>query len=197
MISCVSFRHVLVQLHRRGKLHGVITQNTDNLHRLSGVPPSILVEIHGNNNLMECVGCNQRYFFDECVLSKARHAACTTSEIRLRRSRHLLTCDPNHPLIDLDPLDPLAAAELNGSDHFNTKYTGHFCVKSHCRQPLVDVIIEFDQVSHRTYDARTFFDTDLSADRIMYASVLSSCTSEQALYDEDWERCRQMGKEVR
>ena len=47
----------LVELQRLGKLHFLITQNTDNLHRLSGINPEILAELHGNGQLMRCLSC--------------------------------------------------------------------------------------------------------------------------------------------
>src|SRR5215211_1079033 len=36
----------LVELQRLGKLQFLITQNTDNLHRRSGVRPELLAELH-------------------------------------------------------------------------------------------------------------------------------------------------------
>jgi NAD-dependent SIR2 family protein deacetylase len=38
----------LVELQRLGKLRFLITQNTDNLHRRSGIDPELLAELHGN-----------------------------------------------------------------------------------------------------------------------------------------------------
>jgi NAD-dependent SIR2 family protein deacetylase len=51
----------LVDLQRLGKLQFLITQNTDNLHRESGVRPELLAELHGNGQLMRCLGCNRLY----------------------------------------------------------------------------------------------------------------------------------------
>jgi NAD-dependent deacetylase len=51
----------LVDLQRLGKLRFLITQNTDNLHRLSGVHPELLAELHGNGQLMRCLGCDRLY----------------------------------------------------------------------------------------------------------------------------------------
>src|ERR687891_1862891 len=47
----------LVELQRLGKLRFLITQNTDNLHRLSGIDPGILAELHGNGQLVRCLSC--------------------------------------------------------------------------------------------------------------------------------------------
>src|ERR671916_581195 len=49
----------LVELERLGKLQFLITQNTDNLHRRSGIHPEFLAELHGNGQLMRCLGCDR------------------------------------------------------------------------------------------------------------------------------------------
>ena len=51
----------LVELQRLGKLRFLVTQNTDNLHRRSGIQPEILAELHGNGQLMRCLGCDRLY----------------------------------------------------------------------------------------------------------------------------------------
>ena len=51
----------LVKLQRLGKLRFVITQNTDNLHRASGIRPELLAELHGNGQLMRCLGCDRLF----------------------------------------------------------------------------------------------------------------------------------------
>src|SRR5918998_1733158 len=55
----------LVELQRLGKLHFLITQNTDNLHRRSGIHPELLAELHGNGKLMRCLGCDRLYTREE------------------------------------------------------------------------------------------------------------------------------------
>ncbi len=49
----------LVELQQLGKLQFLITQNTDNLHRQSGIHPALVAELHGNGQLMRCLGCDQ------------------------------------------------------------------------------------------------------------------------------------------
>lgn len=44
-----------------GRLVGIITQNIDNLHQHSGVPPDRLIELHGNGSYAHCLDCRQRY----------------------------------------------------------------------------------------------------------------------------------------
>src|SRR5215207_1925855 len=51
----------LVELQQLGKLRFLITQNTDNLHRLSGIRAELLAELHGNGQLMRCLGCELTY----------------------------------------------------------------------------------------------------------------------------------------
>jgi NAD-dependent deacetylase len=51
----------LVELHQLGKLQFLITQNTDNLHRRSGIRPEMLAELHGNGQLMRCFSCDRLY----------------------------------------------------------------------------------------------------------------------------------------
>jgi mono-ADP-ribosyltransferase sirtuin 6 len=51
----------LVELQDLGKLRFLITQNTDNLHRRSGIRPELLAELHGNGQLMRCLGCGRLY----------------------------------------------------------------------------------------------------------------------------------------
>ncbi|MDP9426187.1 MAG: Sir2 family NAD-dependent protein deacetylase [Actinomycetota bacterium] len=51
----------LIELQRLGKLRFLITQNTDNLHRRSGIRPEFLAELHGNGQLVRCLGCDRQY----------------------------------------------------------------------------------------------------------------------------------------
>lgn len=47
----------LVTLHKRGKLHTLVTQNVDGLHQDAGIPPEIVVEIHGTLREFVCMKC--------------------------------------------------------------------------------------------------------------------------------------------
>ena len=47
----------LVELMRQGRLKHIISQNTDGLHRKSGVPAENISEVHGNTNLEICKKC--------------------------------------------------------------------------------------------------------------------------------------------
>jgi NAD-dependent deacetylase len=53
----------LVELERRGRLDGVITQNIDRLHRRAGT--SELIEVHGSIETSSCLACGSRYAIGE------------------------------------------------------------------------------------------------------------------------------------
>jgi NAD-dependent deacetylase len=62
----------LVELQQLGKLRFLVTQNTDDLHRRSGVRPELLAELHGNGRLMRCLGCDRLYTRQEAGWDTAR-----------------------------------------------------------------------------------------------------------------------------
>jgi len=47
----------LADLHRKGFLDAVITQNIDGLHQASGLPGENVVELHGNTRRIRCMHC--------------------------------------------------------------------------------------------------------------------------------------------
>jgi len=51
----------LASLYRAGKVPGLVTQNIDNLHQVSGFAPEHIVELHGNTTYAVCLECEQRY----------------------------------------------------------------------------------------------------------------------------------------
>ena len=61
----------LVDLERRGKLHALITQNIDELHRLAGNDPALVIEVHGTMRRAMCWDCGQRTPMPE-VLERVR-----------------------------------------------------------------------------------------------------------------------------
>ena len=50
--------HAIVALERAGKVKAVLTQNVDGLHRRAGTSPSLLVELHGTDLIIECQRCH-------------------------------------------------------------------------------------------------------------------------------------------
>lgn len=51
----------VAKLIEDGRASAVITQNVDNLHQDSGVPPDQVIELHGNNSFATCLACATRY----------------------------------------------------------------------------------------------------------------------------------------
>ncbi|XP_069114452.1 NAD-dependent protein deacylase sirtuin-6-like [Argopecten irradians] len=51
----------LLKLIEMGHLQYVISQNTDGLHRLSGIPEDKISELHGNGFVEKCEKCAKRY----------------------------------------------------------------------------------------------------------------------------------------
>jgi NAD-dependent deacetylase len=51
----------LASLYRAGKVPGLITQNIDNLHQVSGIAADHVVELHGNTTYAVCLDCGERY----------------------------------------------------------------------------------------------------------------------------------------
>jgi NAD-dependent deacetylase len=58
-----------------GKVTHVVTQNIDNLHQASGVPPERIIELHGNTTYALCLSCGERH-----ELSPIREAFEATGE---------------------------------------------------------------------------------------------------------------------
>ena len=54
----------IVKLLEEGLLKFVVSQNTDGLHRRSGVHPDNLAELHGNTNKETCTKCGLAYMRD-------------------------------------------------------------------------------------------------------------------------------------
>src|SRR3974377_2334863 len=51
----------LANLYRAGKVPAVVTQNIDNLHQASGIPPEHVIELPGNTTFAACLDCKARY----------------------------------------------------------------------------------------------------------------------------------------
>ena len=49
----------IAELERAGKVAMVVTQNIDGLHTKAGTSDELLVEIHGTNGAVECMGCHE------------------------------------------------------------------------------------------------------------------------------------------
>ncbi len=53
--------YAVARLVAAGKCSAVITQNVDNLHQASGVPPEQVIELHGNASYASCLECGLRH----------------------------------------------------------------------------------------------------------------------------------------
>jgi NAD-dependent deacetylase len=53
--------YAVARLVQAGKVFAVITQNVDNLHQDSGVPPERVIELHGNISYAVCLDCGKRH----------------------------------------------------------------------------------------------------------------------------------------
>ncbi len=51
----------IARMVARGAVASVITQNVDNLHQDSGVPPGQVIELHGNASYAACLDCGLRH----------------------------------------------------------------------------------------------------------------------------------------
>jgi NAD-dependent deacetylase len=61
----------LVDLERRGRLHGLVTQNIDGLHQQAGSSPAKVIEVHGTMHQAMCMSCQWRGAMNE-VLKRVR-----------------------------------------------------------------------------------------------------------------------------
>jgi NAD-dependent deacetylase len=50
----------VVDIERAGKLHGVVTQNIDELHQRAGTDPDLVIEVHGTAWWTRCMSCGDR-----------------------------------------------------------------------------------------------------------------------------------------
>lgn len=55
----------IAKLVDEGRVSHVITQNIDNLHQNSGIPPEKVIELHGNGTYAKCLDCGTRHELDE------------------------------------------------------------------------------------------------------------------------------------
>ena len=55
----------VARLVAQGRASAVITQNVDNLHQVSGIPPHQVIELHGNASYATCLECGERHELDE------------------------------------------------------------------------------------------------------------------------------------
>jgi len=81
----------IMKLVEEGKVRYVISQNTDGLHRKSGLSPSFLSELYGNSNIDNCTICGREYIRDSEVnlkqsVGQTTRRACTVCGGTLQES---------------------------------------------------------------------------------------------------------------
>ena len=73
----------LASLYRVGKIPGIVTQNIDNLHQMSGFAPDDVVELHGNTTYARCIGCGRAYdlrWVKQCFDNTGSAPDCTVCD---------------------------------------------------------------------------------------------------------------------
>ncbi|XP_070600111.1 NAD-dependent protein deacylase sirtuin-6 [Erythrolamprus reginae] len=101
----------LLELHRVGILHFLVSQNIDGLHVRSGFPRDKLAELHGNMFVEECAKCGKQYVRDTVVGTMGLKPTGRLCDVSKRRG--LRSC--RGKLVDtiLDWEDPLPDRDLN------------------------------------------------------------------------------------
>jgi NAD-dependent deacetylase len=98
--------HAVARLVSQGKATCVITQNVDNLHQASGVPPGQVIELHGNASYAKCLECDERHELDEL-----REGFLKAGEIPYCRRCGGLVKTATISFGQAMPLEPMARAE--------------------------------------------------------------------------------------
>lgn len=110
----------MVELAKQGALKYVVSQNTDGLHRRSGIPPANISELHGNGNLEICVECGKQYMRDYRVIGKKA------------KGPHTMTLQE-------------AAQQRRKHKGKVRHYTGRLCTVDGCQGRLMNTIVAFGE----------------------------------------------------
>jgi mono-ADP-ribosyltransferase sirtuin 6 len=107
----------LVELQQLGKLQFLITQNTDNLHRRSGIRSELLAELHGNGQLVRCLGCDRLYTRQEVGWDTDRWGPGYRTQKPVPGQPACATCGGRLISSVVNFGDPLPQKELTLADH--------------------------------------------------------------------------------
>ena len=107
----------LVELQRLGKLQFLITQNTDNLHRRSGIRPELLAELHGNGQLMRCTSCGRSYTREEAGWDAGRWGPGFSTQRPVRGQPDCAACGGRLVSTVVNFGDSLPQEEMTLADH--------------------------------------------------------------------------------
>jgi NAD-dependent deacetylase len=98
--------HAVARLVAQGKASSVITQNVDNLHQDSGIPPERIIELHGNASYAKCLECGERH-----ELADLREGFLKAGEIPYCRVCGGLVKTATISFGQSMPVEPMARAE--------------------------------------------------------------------------------------
>ena len=107
----------LYELQLLGKLRFLVTQNTDNLHRRSGIRPDLLAELHGNGQLMRCLGCDRLYSRQEVGWDRGRFGPGYRTQKPVPGQPACANCGGRLISSVVNFGDPLPETELMLADH--------------------------------------------------------------------------------
>ena len=107
----------LYELQRLRKLRLLVTQNTDNLHRRSGIRPDLLAELHGNGQLMRCLGCDRLYSRQDVGWDRGRFGPGYRTQKPVPGQPACANCGGRLISSVVNFGDPLPETELMLADH--------------------------------------------------------------------------------
>jgi NAD-dependent SIR2 family protein deacetylase len=107
----------LFELHQLGKLRFLVTQNTDNLHRRSGISSEFLAELHGNGQHMRCLDCDRLYSRHEVGWDRDRWGSGYRTQKPVPGQPACANCGGRLISSVVNFGDPLPETELILADH--------------------------------------------------------------------------------
>ncbi|KAH9087470.1 hypothetical protein Ae201684P_000877 [Aphanomyces euteiches] len=105
----------LYELYRLGYLKHLVSQNVDNLHRKSGIPQSLLTEVHGNATYARCDTCEKVYTDNFPIGGLCNSPSCPSAKKHVsarlqKRTRHGNGRLKRHVIGFDQPMDDIDAA---------------------------------------------------------------------------------------
>ncbi|MFW9854557.1 MAG: NAD-dependent deacetylase [Candidatus Thorarchaeota archaeon] len=107
----------LFELCKLGILKFVISQNVDNLHLKSGVPSSMLAELHGNYGLLKCLDCDERYAKNRVKWDNKIHGTGFRTEKPINGQPRCPACNGRLISSVVNFNDPMPEREMRQSEH--------------------------------------------------------------------------------
>ncbi|NHK30533.1 MAG: NAD-dependent protein deacylase [Asgard group archaeon] len=107
--------YFLVELQELGILKFLITQNTDNLHRESGILPENLAELHGNGQYVVCLNCKTKYTYEQAKWDRGTWGSGYRTSPILKDQPVCLNCSGRLISSVVNFGDPMPEDEMNSS----------------------------------------------------------------------------------